>query len=135
MTHKRIARARARAGMTMLEVVIAMSILGGALLSMAAFTGRLAHTTGTSRLQTTANQLVSDRIETVKGAPRYTAIESLYVKTESSLSGYPRFTRRTMVVHIGGAVKDSVDYKTITVEVTHPLLTNPVRKTTVISYF
>ena len=135
MTYKRIARARRRAGMTMLEVVIAMSILGGALLSMAAFTGRLAHTTGTSRLQGTANQLVSDRIETVKGAPRYTAIESLYVKTESSLSGYPRFTRRTMVVHIGGAVKDSVDYKTITVEVTHPLLTNPVRKTTVISYF
>ena len=135
MTHIRFGRARARAGMTMLEVVIAMSILGGALLSMAAFTGRLAHTTGTSRLQSTANQLVSDRIEIVKGAPRYSAIESLYVKTESSISGYSRFTRKTMVTRTGGTAKDSVDYKTITVEVTHPLLTAPVRKTTVISYF
>ena len=133
-TH-RIIRRKARAGMTMLEVVVAMSILGGALLGMAAFTGRLAHTTGTSRLQSTANQLVSDRIEVVKGAPRYTAIESLYVKTETGMSGYPQFTRRTMVTRIGGGTKDSVDYKTITVEVTHPQLTKPVRKTTVISYF
>ena len=135
MTNQHIRAPRTSRGMTMLEVVVAMSILGGALLSMAAFTGQLAHSTGTSRLQSTANQLVSDRIEIVKGAPRYTAIESLYVKVETTMSGYPRFTRKTMVTRFGGGSKDSVDYKTITVEVTHPLLSKPVRKTTVISYF
>jgi len=88
MKHHPIPQATPRAGMTMLEVVIAMSILGGALLGMAAFTGRLAHTTGTSRLQTTANQLVSDRIEIVKGA----AATTLY-GTEASGGVIQIFTK------------------------------------------
>ena len=125
----------ARRGMTLLEVVVAMSILGGALLSMAALMGRLAHTSGTSRLQSIANQLVADRLEVVKGAPRYAAIESLYVRTEVAIPGYAGFTRRTMVRHVGGLPTDSIDYKAVTVEVANAQLGRPVRKTTVIAFF
>lgn len=124
---------RARAGMSMLEVVVAMSILGGALLSMAAFSARLSHNTGTARMQGTANQLVNDRMETVKGAPRYTAIESLFVKTETNMSGFKGYTRKTMVTRTGGKVTDSIDYKAVTVEVTNPQMPKAVRKTTIIA--
>lgn len=133
----RLVRSRrsARRGMTLLEVVVAMSILGGALLSMAALMARLAHATGTARLQTIANQLAADRLEVVKSAPRYTAIESLYVRTELSIPGYPGYTRRTMVRRIGGQPTDSIDYKTVTVEIANAQLGRPVRRTTVISFF
>ena len=129
------ARCRSRRAMSMLEVVVAMSILGGALLSMAAFTARLSHSTGAARMQGAANQLVNDRMETVKGAPRYSAIESLFVKTESNIPGFKGYTRRTLVTHTGGKVTDSIDFKTVTVEVTNPQLTKAVRKSTVIAPF
>jgi hypothetical protein len=40
-----------------------------------------------------------------------------------------------MVLHVGGNPADSVDYKVVTVEVTAPRLSKPVRKSTVISSF
>jgi hypothetical protein len=71
----------------------------------------------------------------VKGAPRYTAIESLYVATETNISGFSGFTRKTMVKRVGGQPTDTVDYKIITVEVSNPSLTNAVRKSTIIAPF
>ena len=133
--HTTTSNPRVRAGMTMLEVVVAMSILGGALLSMALFTARMSHNTGTARMQSTANQLVNDRMESVKGAPRYSAIESLFVKTETNMPGFKGYTRKTTVTRTGGKVTDSLDYKTVTVEVTNPQLTKAVRKSTIIAPF
>ena len=126
---------RTRMGMTLIEVLVALILLGGVLLSLGKFSGALAHTSGTARLLATATQLVSDRIGVVKGAPRYTAIESLYVATETPVSGFKDFTRRTIAKRIGGKATDSIDYKIITVEVSNPSLTKPVRKSTVIAPF
>ena len=124
-----------RPGMTLMEVMVALILLGGVLLSLGKFSGSLARTSGTARMLATATQLVSDRIGTVKGAPRYTAIESLYVASETSLPGFPDFKRVTMVKRIGGQPTDSIDYKIITVEVSNPSLSKPVRKSTVIAPF
>ncbi|MEK7401262.1 MAG: hypothetical protein AABZ80_02750 [Gemmatimonadota bacterium] len=121
--------------MTLIEVLVALILLAGVLLSLGRFSAGLARTTGTARLLATATQLVSDRIGTVKGAPRYSAIESLYVATEVSVSGFQDFKRTTMVTRIGGQPTDSIDYKIITVEVSNPSLSKPVRKSTVIAPF
>ena len=126
---------RYRSGMTLIEVVVALILLGGVLLSLGKFSGALAHTSGTARMLATATQLVSDRIGVVKGAPRYSAIESLYVTTENQVTGFKDFSRKTMVKRIGGKATDSVDYKIITVEVSNPALVKPVRKSTVIAPF
>jgi hypothetical protein len=121
--------------MTLMEVMVALILLGGVLLSLGKFSAGLARTSGTARMLATATQLVSDRIGTVKGAPRYSAIESLYVATENQVSGFKEFKRQTMVKRIGGKATDSIDYKIITVEVTNASLSKPVRKSTVIAPF
>lgn len=126
---------RARRGLTLIEVIVALSMLGGAMLGLGMFSARLSQETSRARMRITASQLADDRVEVVKSAPRYSAIESLYVKTESSISGYPGFARQTSVTRIGGTVSDTIDYKVVTVQVTNPQMTGAVKKTTVIAPF
>ncbi|HVX38664.1 MAG TPA: hypothetical protein VHB25_03740 [Gemmatimonadaceae bacterium] len=127
--------ARARRGLTLVEVIVAFSLLGGVMLGLGAFSVRLSQETSRARMRITASQLADDRIEVVKSAPRYSAIESLYVKTEASIPGYPNFARQTSVTRVGGALADTIDYKIVTVQVTNPQMTGAVKKTTVIAPF
>lgn len=126
-----------RKGLSLVEVIVALSILGGVLLSLGAFSARLSQSTSGSRIRIQAAQLAADRLEQVKTAPRYSVIESLYVATENSIAGVENvgFKRQTWVKRIGGAVSDTIDYKIITVQVTHAQLSGSVRKTTVIAPF
>jgi prepilin-type N-terminal cleavage/methylation domain-containing protein len=124
-----------RRGMTLVEVLVALVLMAGVLLAMGRFSGALAHTTGTARVTATATQLVADRLEQVKSAPRYTAVESLYVATENAIGGYAGFSRQTIVKRIGGTATDSIDYKIVTVQVNNTAQTKPIRKTTVIAPF
>ena len=126
---------KSRKGLTLVEVIVALSILGGVLLALGMFSARLSQSTSASRIRITAAQLASDRLETVKGAPRYSAIESLYVATEAVIAGSPGYTRRTWVTRVGGAAADTIDYKIVTVQVANTNLTGNVRKTTVIAPF
>jgi len=133
-TQRRVRRAPRR-GLTLIEVVVAVSLLGGVLLALGGFAFRFAKSTSVAKITATAAQLVADRIEVVKGAPRYSAIDSLYVGTESPVTGYTGYVRQTMVKHVGGAPTDSMDYRVVTVEVRNATLASPLRKTTVIAAF
>lgn len=133
-SHARAAR-RPRRGLSLVEVIVALVILAGVILGLAMFSVRLAQATSTSRLRITAAQLAADRLEAIKGAPRYTAIESLYVATENAIPGYPQYTRQTWVHRVGGSLADTIDYKIVTVQVTHAQMSGNVRKTTVIAPF
>ncbi|MDB4875237.1 MAG: hypothetical protein JWM41_1683 [Gemmatimonadetes bacterium] len=124
---------RARRGLTLVEVIVALAILGGVMLGLGMFSVRLSQATSSSRIRVTAAQLASDRLEQVKGSPRYTAIESLYVATEASITNNIGFARQTWVTRVGGTATDTIDYKIITVQVTNPQLSGNVRKTTVIA--
>jgi prepilin-type N-terminal cleavage/methylation domain-containing protein len=126
---------RRRSGLSLVEVIVALSILGGVLLALGMFSARLSQSTSTGRIRIQAAQLASDRLETVKSAPRYSAIESLYVATENTIAGNPGYARRTWVQRVGGAVTDTIDYKIITVQVTNKQMNGNVRKTTVIAPF
>lgn len=131
------AQPRPRAGLSLVEVVVSLSILGGVLLALGAFSAKLSQSTSTSKVRIAAAQLAAERLELVKTAPRYSAIESLYVATENSVAytGIPGFARRTWVTRVGGGVADTIDYKIVTVQVTNTNLTGTVRKTTVIAPF
>jgi prepilin-type N-terminal cleavage/methylation domain-containing protein len=129
--------ARRRDGMTLIEVIIATVILGGALMSLAGFVAKFAHTVSDADIRGIAAELAADRIETVKAATQYMSIDSLYARTEGrgTISGYPKFTRQTLVQRVGGGPTDLVDYRIVTVIVTAPPLRTPVKKTTIISDF
>jgi len=126
---------RERRGISLIEVLIALSILGGVLLGMGHFSVLFARTITEAGTRSTASDLVADRIEAVKTNGRYDNLETTFNGTENAVAGFPRFTRRTLIQRIGGAASDSVDYKVVTVTVTAPRLSSPVKKSTVISNF
>lgn len=128
---------RRRGGFTLVEVVIAMLILGSALLGMALFVSRMAHSSTTSRLLGTANELAADRLETIKTSTSYVTLSSDFQGTETAIPGgdYGGFTRRTIIKRVGGSPSDSVDYTVVTVVVSNPAISDTVRKTTVIASF
>jgi prepilin-type N-terminal cleavage/methylation domain-containing protein len=135
-THR--APARPRRGLSLPEVIVALVILGSVLIALGMFSARMAQSTSSARFRVAEAQLAADRLEYAKGAPRYTAIETLTVATEANVTsadGIRGFTRQTWVQHVGGAFTDTIDYKTVTVQVTHPQLAGSVRKTTVIAPF
>lgn len=125
---------RARRGMTLVEVLIALTILSGALLALATFSGRFTRANTDARLRTTAEQLATERLEAVRWSGTYVAVDS-FVRTENPVVGYAGYRRQTWVARTGGALGDTLDYKTVTVSVTAPALRAPVRKTTVIAVF
>jgi prepilin-type N-terminal cleavage/methylation domain-containing protein len=131
MSHSR------RRGFTLVEVVVSLVILSAVFLGLALFVSRMAHASTYSRLEDTAEDLVADRLETVKSATNYASIDSLFTSTEATIPGADNagFSRQTIVEHIGGQATDSVDYKLVTVIVSNPALPAPVRKTTAIASF
>ena len=124
-----------RGGFTLVEVIVALSLMGGVLFGLGMFSVRMAQSTSSARVRVTLTQLAADRLEAAKGAPRYTAVESLFVATEAMMTGYPGYTRQTWVSHVGGAVTDTMDYKVITVQVSNNQIGGNVRKSTVIAPF
>jgi prepilin-type N-terminal cleavage/methylation domain-containing protein len=111
---------RPRRGLSLVEVMVALGILGGVMLGLGMFA---------------AAQLASERLEKVKGAPRYSAVESLFVATESSIPFNAGFFRQTWVTRVGGLATDTIDYKIVTVQVTNSQMPGSVRKTTVLAPF
>lgn len=133
-------RARRRSGLSLIEVMVALGLLGGVMLGLGMFTAKMSQSTSGAYLRMRAAHLASNRIDSVKLAVRYSAIESLYVATETNLKGDPatdntRFTRQTWVTRVGGAVTDTTDYKLVTVQVTNPQMSGSVRKTTAIPFY
>lgn len=128
---------RARAGFSLVEVIVALGLLTVVLLGLALFVSNMAHTTTDSRLLGTASELAANRLETIKASTNYASIDSFAV-TETSIPGpaaYAGFKRQTYVQHVGGAVTDSVDYRTVTVVVSNPEMPGTVKKTTAIAAF
>jgi prepilin-type N-terminal cleavage/methylation domain-containing protein len=126
---------KTRQGMTLVEVMIALVMLTTVMLGMGAFMAQYGHAVGTSSAKASARELVAERIEYVKGATQYPSIEATYGGMEASIPGYPGFTRRTLVMRVGGQPGDRFDHKVITVIVDGPGLDKPVKKTSVIAAF
>lgn len=125
---------KARRGMTLVEVVVALAILAGALLALGRFSGDFTRTNTSSRLRLTALELATARLDSIKGAPTYAAIDA-FAGTEETIAAYPNFSRTTSVRRMGGGATDLVDYKVISVSVTGRGIRTPIKKTTMITAF
>jgi prepilin-type N-terminal cleavage/methylation domain-containing protein len=125
----------ARTGMTLVEVMLAVTILATAMLGIAGFMGRFTRIVAIADIRNTANELASQRLEEIRNAPRYSAIDSLYPGVVALPAPYAGYSRQTLVTHTGGAASDLYDYKTITVLVSNPRLGSPVKRTTIVAAF
>jgi prepilin-type N-terminal cleavage/methylation domain-containing protein len=124
----------ARRGMSLIEVIVAMMILTGVLLALGGFTAKYAQASGQAQFVITANELASQRLDAVRTQPSYSAINLLAGSTTTK-ADFRFYTVSTQVKQIGGAVTDSIDYKLVTVIVTHPSMRKPVTKTTAVAAF
>jgi len=121
----------ARRGISLLEVMVALTILGTALLGMAEYGRRYARANANSCMLNNALDLASARVERVKAERNYTSMDTLAV-TETVVAGYPNYKRVTAIVQTLNA---QYNYKTVTVTVTHPSMANPVKKTSAVARF
>ena len=130
---------RGRPGLTLVEVVIAVVIAGGAMLSIGHFMLLFSRTTNEARYRALAAELAAERVEAARSAPSYAALDT-FARTEVGLAvaGRPElaaYTRRTYVQLVGGGATDSLNYRIVTVSVTGPGLKTPVRRTGIVADF
>lgn len=124
-----------REGMTLIEVMMAITILAGAMLSIAVFMGKFAHAVAVSDVRNTATEIAAQRLEEIKTATRYAAIDSAYPGVTDLSPQYPGYTRTTIVSHTGGTAPALYDYRTVTVVVSNARLDVPVKRSTIIAAF
>jgi prepilin-type N-terminal cleavage/methylation domain-containing protein len=123
---------RAKNGFTLVEVMIALVILIVVVVGFMSTSGKLMHTVTVNDRHEAAIRLAYDRIEMVRLDPRYTKLESLYVATETNFPTLPGFTRVTTMALVGGP-SQLTDHKKVTVTVSGPGLTSPVKRTTTVA--
>ncbi len=123
-----------RDGMTLVEIIVAMLLLVSVVLVLGGFSAKFAQATGQAHLIVLANEIASTRLDGVRQQPTFAAIDSM-MRLDTVKADFSKYAVRTQVVRIGGAITDSVDYKVITVTVTHPAMRKTVSKTTAIAAF
>ncbi len=134
MPHATRSTPRARRGMTLIEIVIALVILSCSLVWMTKFLELFTHTTRATANTMRSLDLISNRMDTVRLSPTYAGIDTMAVTQTVALDS-TTYTRQTIILHVGGAPTDTVDYKVVTVQVSQASLTQPVRKTTVVAAY
>ena len=125
-------RTTARSGMTLIEVMMALVILTGALLGMGTFITKFSHTTTDGNTIAAATDLATDRLEQVKAWNKYATLETTFNTTESGIPGYSGYVRTTQITN---TVSATTNFKTVTVTVSKSTLAKPVKKTTIIAAF
>jgi prepilin-type N-terminal cleavage/methylation domain-containing protein len=128
----RIPRRSSSAGFTLLEVMVALVILGFVVLgAQASMTALMVRDVGWQEVRGRATQLAMDRVHAIQADPVYATLATRYAATEASLPGAPGFSRTTRFT--ATRFPDGTEYQTVTVTVTAPRMTRPVSRTTVIA--
>ena len=121
-----------RRGFTLIEVMMATVILAIVLMSTGRFSARFIHSLAISQATTTAAEVATEQIEMISTDPSYTTLSARWAGTVTGFPNYPRMARQTVVQRIT-SVAPPRDYTVVTVLVTEPTLTTPVRLTTVVA--
>jgi prepilin-type N-terminal cleavage/methylation domain-containing protein len=124
-----------RAGMTLIECMVALVILSGSLLALGNFMGKYAHTTTMAAAQGLALDLVTNRIDSIKRAQVYATIPTTYSAIETIPEGAVSYKRTTTIAHVGGGPTDTLDVMVVTVSVSPSDSGATVKKTSVIGFF
>jgi prepilin-type N-terminal cleavage/methylation domain-containing protein len=108
---------RTNAGFTLVEVLLALSILLLVMVGLVTTTGKTTHVAVTSDRQEAAIELVQDKVDKIRIDPDYAGLDTLYGTTETSFPSLPGFQRKTVLQRVTTAGND---YKRFTVTVTGP---------------
>lgn len=124
-----------RAGFTLVEVVVALTILAGVLLGLSDFTHRYAVATRDAATVTVASDVAAAQLESVKGWREYGTLVSTHHGGDTTFTAgaWDGLRRQTFVTRTGPTPVD--DYVTVTVVVSGRGLDAPIRKTTIIAAF
>lgn len=129
-------RADTNRGMTLIEVLIALTIMSISILALASYITRFTRDSSESYMREVANELASTRIEEIKGAGNYRKLDSLFGGTEVYTAGrYKGFERETILLRTGGGETDLFDYTTVTVLIRSSYFPTPVSKTSIIAAY
>jgi prepilin-type N-terminal cleavage/methylation domain-containing protein len=127
---------RRRSGFSLVEVIVAMTILSGTLLGFAYIAQRFTRSNTEVLVRTMASEIATARIEQIKGARAYGTLVSTYNGVTEAWSGthpWAGFSRRTVVARNGPTASN--DYVTVTVIVSGRALNPAIRRTTSIAAF
>ena len=130
---QRPAAGGAQRGMTLIEIIVALTILAVVLLGMGQFAFNFSRVERQSEARTIAVNLADQRLSQVRASPNYGGMEGSYGGSEATIAGFPGFSRTTTIIHTGGPRPLPNDYKTVTVTVMGPPLKTPVMKTIVVA--
>ena len=119
--------------MSMIEVTVAVIILGGALLSMGMFVTNYTRTTRQTNARALAGQLVSTRLETIKTWNNYYTLITTYTATETDV--LPGYNRRTYTLKVGGSSGSKQDHILVTVAVYGKAIPDTIKNTIAIPRF
>lgn len=137
----RALRSAARPGMTIIEVLFAIVILSGVMLSLSRFGQSFTRASRDAAHLAVASDLAAARLEAIRGHPVFATIRSTYdgdVETAAtsdavpSMAGYAGYRRTTAIAADSSA---TMHVLRVTVTVTAPVLSRPVVKTLHIAAF
>jgi hypothetical protein len=124
--------------MTLIEVILAVVILSGAMLGLSKFLSQFQHTTSDSTMQYLASDLSTQRVGSSDLYTVYGTLVATYngvAETFASNPVYVGFTRTTAAVRCTGCPDGVNDYITVTVTITGNNLTAPKTKSSIIAAF
>jgi Tfp pilus assembly protein PilV len=122
--------------MTLIEVILAVVILSGAMLGLANFGRKFQHTVSTTSDTVMASDLATQRIEQIKGYRVYSTLVSTFNAVNETFTDatYNGFVRKTRAVRTQTVTTPMYDYITVTVTAGRDT-TVAAKKTTIIALF
>ena len=114
-----------RDGFTLVEVMIAIIILGTIVLTMATSASRYLSVATKQRQRVQASAAAEGQIALVRVSPTYDSLTVRFDSTKSNMPA-PGYTRVTSVVRTGAGTTG--DLTKVTVTITGPLLATPVKR-------
>ncbi|HEX7091174.1 MAG TPA: prepilin-type N-terminal cleavage/methylation domain-containing protein [Longimicrobiales bacterium] len=122
-------------GFSMIEVVVALAVLGVVVLGFAATTGTLSRAADDSGQRLVALELLESRLREVAMDPEYEQLQSRYQGIDSIIPGFPGWRRITMITRVVQPGQDGrrFDVQRIMVAVDGPGLLTPIQRTITIA--
>jgi len=115
-----------RSGFTLIEVMMAVTMLGLVMLGLMSTTGRMIRTVADDRSRILAAAAADEQLALVRQWPTYNSLDSAYAGAQTD-TPFPGWTRTTSITRIGGVTQIN-DYKRVTVTVVSPILPAPVSR-------
>jgi len=124
-----------RGGFTLVEVVVALTLLAAMALFLGVAAARLTGSAARDAQQLAALDLVNERIGRIQADLAYPALEARYAGVENNLETMPGGERSTTIRHILQTHPDGrrLDYKIVEVQVAGPGLAAPVRRSVIVA--